>query len=65
MKYKYVDENDIQERMRKEIMDMILNLKSVSEKAIKDGWSLEAEVAYGIVEIEKSMAIINYYKGLL
>ena len=65
MKYKYVDENDIQEGMREQIMNMILNLKSVSEKAIKDGWSLEAEVAYGIIEIEKSMSIINYYEGLL
>ena len=62
---KYVDDEDIQERMRKEIMDMISNLKSVSKKARKDGWSLEAEVAYGIVEIEKSMSIINYYNGLL
>ena len=65
MKYKYVDENDIQEGMREQIMNMILNLKSVSEKAIKDGWSLEAEIAYGILEIEKSMSIIDYYEGLL
>ena len=59
----YIDEDDIQEKVRLEISNMIIELRNTTEKAKVGNWDLEAEIEEAIMIIEKAMAVINYYKG--
>ena len=62
---KYIDEEDVMEKIREEISNMIIKLKNISEEAKENEWCLEAEIEAGIMEMEKSIAVVNYYKGKL
>lgn len=62
---RYIDEDDILEKMKEEIVTMIKDLKSTSEEAKEKGWCLEAELEVAIMRIEKTITVINYYKEQL
>ena len=61
----YIDEEDIADRIREEISNMIIKLKNISDEARSDEWDLQAEIEAGMFEIEKCVAVVNYYKGRL
>jgi len=62
-KMSYIDDDEVQEKVRVEIENMTKELKDISKKAKEGSWDLEAETEIDIIIIEKALVVINYYRS--
>ena len=62
-KVKYIDEEDIRAKINEEITRMKENLEHIETEAEEGNWDLEAEIEEEVIEIEKTIAVIDYLKS--